>query len=301
LWFEDIKETTLNRGNVFSDKSLGVTIIPIQRLGNSINFYVQMENPVCVPRKPKITLFFPQEIVSAGESLRSPVSFLNNDSYTCGESKFKLEVKAPQSWKYTIYFSPEADSEGNVVLAPQKNAWAEVKFDKIPENTLPGEYSVKYELTNLKSGMKTEKEFSVIVLPAKLSISRIEPISGPIGTKIRIFGSGFSTTENNLIIFRNISNPNIYLEFYTKSIDGITLDFTVKCNTNNCQLPLGTYEIIVQKGKETSNAVKFELTAPSPITFSSPKNTPLKSQALASILQALQQTLLLLQEKLNLY
>jgi N-acetylneuraminic acid mutarotase len=100
----------------------------------------------------------------------------------------------------------------------------------VPEDTSPGEYLLKFEVTNLRSGLKTEKEVTINVVPRPV-ITKIEPQSGQIGAKITIFGSGFSTDDKNPNFIEFLS-PQNGVSFMLKAVsnDGQTLEVAIPQN-----------------------------------------------------------------------
>ncbi len=97
-------------------------------------------------------------------------------------------------------------------------------------------------------------------------ITSLLPASGPVGTTVTIYGSGFGTSWNTVNFGSNII-PNVY------STNGTSMTFTVPSYTSPaclystpaCSLPQtqvisGPYSVSVYNANGTSNAVNFTVT-----------------------------------------
>jgi hypothetical protein len=96
-------------------------------------------------------------------------------------------------------------------------------------------------------------------------VSSLSPQSGPTGTNVTVFGSGFVTTGNNVQFGQTII-------YNLSSYDGRTLSFTVPYLSNSCppgaycilgSTPVtpGQYNVVVSNANGTSNAMTFYVTS----------------------------------------
>lgn len=270
-WWDDIKQTTLNSPNVFSDPGTGITIGPVvSTTTSSITFDARVENPICVRQKTWIrcpSFYCPSasDTVAAGGVGYISIDFLNQDSFTCGQSEFNVIPISPSSWQYTVYPAE------NIFLSPGESGWKNINFN-IPRDTAPGQYLVRYKVVNLTTGLEAIKELNITVVEP-LIISSISPLSGPVGTEITLTGSGFSGSKNQI----NFNLPGVGYKFFdVASTDGRTLKFQVPANVidyNGREIPTprGAYQLTVYANNTSSNTVSFTVTEPRPqITVISP-------------------------------
>lgn len=196
-WFDDIKSATLNGENIFTDPGRGIKVGPILKVDeSSITFDVKITDLVCVSQEPLVNTIYHSESVASGGIGYVAIGFTNTDNFGCGMSEFNLAPTFPLGWEYAIY-PPE-----NITLASEQRSSKTIDF-RVPEDAPDGNYLINYDILNVKSGLKTHKEFTVIVKPDP-KISRIDPETGSIGTNVTIFGSGFDETASNYIFFSNI-------------------------------------------------------------------------------------------------
>lgn len=103
-------------------------------------------------------------------------------------------------------------------------------------------------------------------VPVTMTLSSLDPPSGPVGTKVTIVGSGFSS-EGNVIHFASGGNPSV------SSIDGTHLTFQVPRTAGPCDfrgnfcmapdqlIKPGSYSVYVSNANGRSNALVFKVTA----------------------------------------
>jgi len=103
-------------------------------------------------------------------------------------------------------------------------------------------------------------------VPVTMTLSSLDPSSGPVGTKVTIVGSGFSS-EGNVIHFASGGNPSV------SSIDGTHLTFQVPRTAGPCDfrgnlcmaadqlIKPGSYSVYVSNSNGRSNALVFKVTA----------------------------------------
>jgi peptidoglycan hydrolase-like protein with peptidoglycan-binding domain len=117
----------------------------------------------------------------------------------------------------------------------------------------------------------------------KLTITKLGTQSGPQGTDVTIYGTGFDSS-NNTVMFGTIPISGV------SSDDGTSVDFSVPAiggqscptySTNGCyienpsqQSELGKYQLFVLNSKGVSNVVSFTLTSGLGQTSSSNSNRP---------------------------
>jgi peptidoglycan hydrolase-like protein with peptidoglycan-binding domain len=117
----------------------------------------------------------------------------------------------------------------------------------------------------------------------KLTITKLGTQSGPQGTDVTIYGTGFDSS-NNTVMFGTVPISGV------SSDDGTSVDFTVPAiggqscpiySTNGCyienpsqQSELGKYQLFVLNSKGVSNVVTFTLTSGLGQTSSSNTNRP---------------------------
>lgn len=284
-WYEDMKQTTLNGGNIFTDPGLGITLGPIVKADNSsIAFDVKLTNPICTPHQPSISNPDYPESIAAGSQVYIGIEFFNKDSDGCGDSEFRIVPILPSGWNYDLY-PPE-----NISAAPDQRVFASINL-RVPENTSIGSILLGFDIINIKSGLKVHKEFNILVKPA-IKITKIDPEKGPVGTKITIFGSGFDQTasKNNITFYSYRSEGSYY---YTENVSEISqiqgqqvIKFTIpdticfygsgvgapivqggdgSCS-NKIPTPLGFYSIYVYEGLSSSSFVSFEVALPPTLT-----------------------------------
>ena len=102
-------------------------------------------------------------------------------------------------------------------------------------------------------------------VPITITLSSLNPPNGPVGTKVTIVGSRFSS-KGNVIHFASGGNPNV------NSIDGIHLTFQVPRTAGPCDfrdnfclapdqlIKPGSYSVYVSNAKGRSNTLIFEVT-----------------------------------------
>jgi hypothetical protein len=120
------------------------------------------------------------------------------------------------------------------------------------------------------------------------SISSLTPSSGPVGTQVTIYGSGFAAS-GNIVHFRNGTTDMIYESWITaSSSDGTHLSFAVPSSVNllcvyqtpPCASPglmvsEGTYLVFVELSGTNSNGLSFYVTgSPTPDPSAVPTMSP---------------------------
>lgn len=259
-WQEDSQQITLNGQSVFEDVGRGITIGPIINTStSSITFDVEIGNPKCVVHEPILDTFPSYLKINAGNSYFVILGITNQDSLICeGESKFNLTPILPPFWQY------EANPPENIFLAPGEfYSWG-VKLT-IPEDTTPDTYVTKFDVINLRNGLKTSKNITVSVLPP-LVVSSINPTKGAIGAEVTVSGSGFD--YSNYINFYNQEGSAFMSNMVS---DNNTIKFkipsTIRKYDCDCDIstPAGVYQIAVSTNSAQSNPVDFEVIEPKPL------------------------------------
>src|SRR3989344_2253899 len=272
-WWEDIKQSTLNRvGPIessprFVDKGRGITIGPIRNVSpSSITFDVALTDPLCVRRSPtSVGYYAPPRAVVGGYAYMN-VYFTNGDYFGCGPSTFRFQNNLPPGW----VLDGERGGGVDVSLAPDEHGYFNAGVFRVPQNELPGMYEIETEIINNQSGLSASVHAAIEVVPPPV-IDRIIPQSGPIGTSVRIEGSGFigdSQGQVGVNIYEGMSG--VWVSLAVQPIDSNTIIFTVpatvqRCTSGNpCETiptPLGQYYIYVSTSESSSNNVTFRVSS----------------------------------------
>lgn len=280
IWESDLnKGATLNinnNPNIFTDYATGVVIGPIVNVNNSsITFDVEIGEPTCIRQEPFLQFYFDpgNSAKKTGETGYLQFQFINQDSLACSQSNFGFTLEAPSSWQY---FTGEME---NIPLIPGEEEWKFTSFI-VPQDAIDGDYPIKFEITNLDTGLKNAKEAVVHVLGGSPIIYNVSPVSGQVGTEVEITGERFSFQHDlhlrNAIKFFSDdagTNDNVI------SDDGKTLRFKIphliiknECEGGNCFTPVspGAYHLQVRTNFIDSNTVDFKVV--SLISFTTPKD-----------------------------
>jgi hypothetical protein len=143
---------------------------------------------------------------------------------------------------------------------------------------LPGQAAL--QIVNPDGQSSNTVFLDIVTDPSILSIARITPDFGPVGTQVTVTGVGFTATGNRVKLFSSASPEHSGVTADVASADGKTLVFTIgglcpPCvfASPPCELPClvlnpGQYDISVTNAKGTSNSLKFLVSSPSgPIGF----------------------------------
>lgn len=187
-WVEDIKKTTLNNSNIFYDPGSGIAVGPILGINDSsINFNVKLSDPVCIQQKPLVNAVGYKYLfeMPAGESDLRVIEIINKDPVSCGGSNFNIILTMPSFWEYIVTDANANPFPNNIIppisLFPETGRSIRIDFS-VPVNTPPITYSIKSEVINTNSGLKTMKEDKIdIVQPiTQPDISITAPKDGDI-------------------------------------------------------------------------------------------------------------------------
>jgi M6 family metalloprotease-like protein len=198
-YYESIRNPSLNSGQIFEDKGLGIVISQVKGLPNNLlSFNVDYSNPTCIRSNPRISYdsWFSKDI-SDNQIFQKTFSIYNADSSLCGKSNMEITWKLPESWQIKLSYQNKnnnnEDSNNFLLDSDQRADW--LYELTVPTNTKPGEYEVEFKIKNISNNdLKTSEsvaKISFIILNPML-ISGMSPTSGPAGTKISIKGSGFT-------------------------------------------------------------------------------------------------------------
>ena len=256
-WHDDVPLVTFNSTTTkFTDVESGISLGSIVTVNDSsITFDVGITKPQCVRSSPVINVFSFPPTVTIGGFGSIYVSYSNGDSDSCDSSNFRIVTSLPANWHPTI--SPN----GDVSVYPNFTAIAGVNYI-IPVGIPTGPYSITVDIINLSTNYKTSKTFSFQIINPP-TISKISPLSGPIGTTITISGANFSSSPQLFFLPATWNLP------ISESLDGNTINFTVPREFSDpscqCLTPIlpGVYTIIVYANGTMSNPVGFEVTATS--------------------------------------
>jgi|GEM_PF-5328428 len=140
--------------------------------------------------------------------------------------------------------------------------YANIKTNTFTQNIQENNYQPPVDQSNDQN----------LQVEAKVKISSLSPISGTVGAKVKIYGSGFTSTGNK-ITFGNLGVQNSSA-YNLNSSDGKTITFPVPTSnyfscwdTNpSCGVPAsltqpGIYAVSVTNKNGTSNSVNFTVTA----------------------------------------
>jgi hypothetical protein len=176
----------------FVDASRGITIGPVLNVStSSISFYVDIQPLTCQRYIPIGDATYSSS-VSAGSSGYVSITIRNSDYYGCGPSNFDIVPVSSPLWQYTFY------STTDLVIQPDDSGYKIMNFT-VPTNTLPGSYTLNIDVINKTSGLKKTVSVTIQVTEA-LTITNINPTSGPSGTPITITGTGFDPLDNGVYI-----------------------------------------------------------------------------------------------------
>lgn len=175
--YESRKEAALVSGKVFSDPDTGIIIGPVNFTSTSdISFNIQINQIPCVRSQPEITEFYSQPMYTPGfySSINGfmSLSFKNNDSASCGDSKFKL-ANINSQFSYTI----DPISNETSLIQPKSEMVGKMRLDfEAPPQSLPGVYPVKFDLVNIQSGqiLSISKNLTVKTRPLLISCNGIQ-------------------------------------------------------------------------------------------------------------------------------
>ena len=257
LWITDITQATQNRGMAaFQDLATGITIGGIVSAdANAITFDVGITQAPCVRSAPLVTSSSLTNVVSQGGSGYVSIMFVNTDSSTCAGSVFNAALVSPSNWQYGV--SPSGID--NIALAPEGESSKFVSFT-VPSNALPGNYTLKVDITNASSGETTTYQTNITV-NAPPSITSVSPGSSPIGSTVTLNGANFS--GNVFVFFSNgfgYSYPTIALQGTDKLSFVIPASLTSYDQSCGCEIPLvvgGVYMVQVYANGVPSNQVNF--------------------------------------------
>jgi len=235
--------------------SQGINSIAVQNSGgvsNSLNFTFTQAYTVSNPTVSSI----------------SPISTLSGSQVTVFGSNFDQSAYV------------EIDGVGPIITA---NAITPTSLTfTVPQNLSVGSHTLQ---VGLKASPLSNSVTLTIVNTTSLppffvaSIQSISPASGPVGTVITVYGSGFSTSNNTVYFLANgASQP--YTMTNIPSNNGTMLTFNAPTSTtapcpsggfSSCPSPTpfphpGTYSVSVNNGSNTSNTVSFTLTTSSVAT-----------------------------------
>ena len=113
-------------------------------------------------------------------------------------------------------------------------------------NLAPGTYTLYIQNSNGSSNPISFAVTNTTYNYGSPYIQSLSPTSGPAGTVVTVYGSGF--TFSNTLLFNGSVLP-------VNSINGTTLSFTVP------NLSAGTYSLYVQNSNGTSNQLSFSITS----------------------------------------
>lgn len=201
-----ISSSFRNPMSSFFDPGTGITIGPVLKASDfSVSFNVDLKEPNCTRFKPTILNFSSDTEVVAGSYIGVNFNFKNNDYYGCGQSVFNTSFTLPSGW---VIKNQNLDQ----TLSPNKLAYV-YNTVIIPNNIIPGAYTVSVQVVNKSSGQTTTKNFTVLVTEP-LAITSISPTYGPTGTIVTIIGTGFNLSKTMV----NMGGINAWSDIQTVSV-----------------------------------------------------------------------------------
>jgi len=289
----NIKDVTLNlpstKSSVYSfvDPGRGITIGPVLNVSKSlVSFQVKLEEPSCTYFNPIINNFSTSYEVAADSSGYVSAMVRNNDYYGCDQSNFDVDFILPSGWQFIKY------NTDLIYISPGKSEWMGGDFF-IPKGTLPGNYSLSFQVINKTSYKMATENFNIHV-NEPLNITGISPTIATLGTNITVTGTGFNPTQNH-VIFNEINGNSWSKTQIVPSSDGkiifIVPNTMTTCdgNSGGCKdfpTPNGDYVVnVYSNGSSASFNFYVGQKYPIPIvTISASPNFLVTSSGMASII-----------------
>lgn len=171
----------------------------------------------------------------------------------------------------SVYWS----NDSQPILSVQTNASGYVQpwVFTVPANTPPGNYTVN--MVGANSGLSITNTFTVVAPSSKLSIT-----SGPVGSRVRVSGQGYTPNETINIIwnYNGVGAKNVVTTTADRS-GSFHVSFLIPTNTNGIYTNNGNY-VVAAVGATSKSATQNTFTvAPglsaSPLTFAPSQSTNL--------------------------
>jgi len=174
-WYSGIRNTTLNKGQTFTDLGRGISISvlgststasstisdPIMAISRDTRPTVAISYfaPECERFVPRVNqAYAPNFQIPAGDYGFISMRFENADYYGCGAANFVIETILPPGWSVSQTYP-----ENNLTrLEPEEESYASTNF-YIPVGTTPGAYFVEMKVRNTASGLVSSFPTNIFV------------------------------------------------------------------------------------------------------------------------------------------
>jgi hypothetical protein len=255
---------------IFNDPSHGISIGPVTNVSSSsVTFRVDIQDPEsCIRRSPVVTYSHSwYDTVSAGGYIFVVFDYINQDSFSCGPSDWRMVRLTSSSVPFDI------NPVMNQTVAPDSYGENSIT-GYLPYDTLPGvHHHLDVDILNVTSGVR--KTISVpLTVSAPLSIT-MDPAFGAIGTEVSVHGN--ISIYNGMIGFTNyhIDGESLFnYNLTTSRLNSNTSRFAIPATVTRCTVvpsqcsdiptPPGIYDVSVYVSGVVSNILSFTVSSSTP-------------------------------------